>query len=211
VSELLVRPHFEKFDRKIYAADAPIRFPEWLELSQTLDSELVRGVMLPKMSAQYPHEWIFMWLANTLSTFVLHQNLGKVLGSRTAVKISDHDGRLPDLVFVRQENLSIIHNDAIYGVPDLVVEIVSDNDRPSDLVPLEADYRSLGVPEIVFIDPRRKRVRQLRKSADDYDEAFLTSGELNFVAVPGFHIAIEALFADEKPDPFTTVKNLLGV
>jgi prepilin-type processing-associated H-X9-DG protein len=44
------------------------------------------------MVAQYPHEWIFMWLSTVLSGFVQNRQLGKVLGSRTAVKISENDG-----------------------------------------------------------------------------------------------------------------------
>ncbi len=209
MKELLIRPHFEHIDRKIYAADGPIDFASWLELSQTLDTELVRGVMVDRMAAQYPHEWIFAWLISILGNYVQNRKLGKVLGSRTAVKISGNDGRLPDLVFVRKDNSQIIHLDAIYGVPDIVIEIVSKNDRPSDLVPLEADYRSIGVPEILFIDPQKRRLRYLCKNETDYDEAFLTTGQLMFLGVPGFHIDVEWLFAEEKPDAFTITKRLI--
>jgi len=34
--------------------------------------------------------------------------------------------------------------------PDLVIELISPNDRPSDIVVLEMDYRAIGVTEIVF-------------------------------------------------------------
>ena len=212
--ELDIRPSFERFERQVYVADGPIDFATWIDLAQTLDTELVRGVMINKMAAQYPHEWIFAWLLSILRPFVTHRQLGRVLGSRTAVKITANDGRLPDILFVRADNTDIIRKDAIYGVPDLVIEIISENDRPSDLIPLEADYRAIGVPEIVFIDPRKKRVRYLCKietqdAENDYDEAFLTTGQLRFASIPGFHIEVEWIFAAEKPDEFTVMKQLI--
>lgn len=209
MTELDIRPSFDVGSRKMYIADRPIDFATWLDLSQHLDTELVRGVIKERMSAQYPHEWIFAWLSRILGSFVDNRKLGKVLGSRTAVKISGNDGRLPDLLFVRADNTSIIHKDAIYGVPDLVIEIISENDRPSDLIPLEADYRDLGVPEIIFIDPRKKRVRYLLKNETDYDESFLTTGQLTLAGVPGFQIDVEWLFIEEKPDSFTITKQLI--
>lgn len=211
--ELDIRPSFERFERQVYVADGPIDFATWIDLAQTLDTELVRGVMINKIAAQYPHEWIFAWLFQALGNFVAYRKLGKVLGSRTPVKITANDGRLPDLLFVRADNTRIIHDDAIYGVPDVVIEIVSKNDRPSDLIPLEADYRTIGVPEILFIDPKKKRVRYLRKieTADgtDYDESYLTTGQLTFAGVPGFAIEVEWLFSDDRPDAYTVTKQLI--
>lgn len=108
---------------------------------------------------------------------------------------------------MRQENLEIIRTDAIYGVPDLVIEIISEHDRPSGLIPLEADYRLVGVPEIIFIDPRRQRVWHLRKT--DYEEAFLTTDELIIAAIPGFRIPVQWLFDEEKPDASPSPKTSL--
>lgn len=209
MSVLDIRPCLDPDTRKRYVADGPIDFETWLQAAPELDTELVGGVMVDRMAAQYPHEWIFAWLISILRQFVIHRKLGDVLGSRTAVKISGNNGRLPDILFVREDNKGIIRKDAIYGVPDVVIEIVSENDHSYNLFPLETDYRSLGVPEIVFIDPQKRRVRFLTKSAAGYDEANLTMGRLQFVSVPGFWIEIEWLFAEEKPDEFDTTRALI--
>ena len=209
MSVLDIRPCFDSDTRQRYVADGPIDFETWLQAAPELDTELVGGVMVDRMAAQYPHEWIFAWLISILRQFVIHRKLGDVLGSRTAVKISGNNGRLPDILFVREDNKGIIRKDAIYGVPDVVIEIVSENDHPYNLFPLETDYRALGVPEIVFIDPQQRRARFLTKSAAGYDEAHLTTGRLQFVSVPGFWIEIEWLFAEEKPDEFDITKALL--
>ena len=141
--------------------------------------------------------------------YASHLKLGKVLGSRSAVKITTRDGRLPDILFVRMDNTDIIQNNAIYGVPDLVVEIISENDRPSDLIPLEADYREIGVPEIVFIDPKKKRVRILHHNGDDYTETLLTKGRWETRSLPGFWVKVEWLFLEQKPDEYTITQKLI--
>lgn len=213
MTDLEIRPISQECPQRMFAADRPIDFETWLELSFELDArietELVKGVMKERMAAKYPHEWIFMWLSTIFTAYVENQQLGRVLGSRTAVKIDAYSGRLPDILFVRAENMGIIHDDAIYGMPDLVIEIISQNDRPSDLVPLEADYRSIGVPEIVFIDPRKKWVRSLLKNGSDYSEKILTTGALTFTALPKFHIEVEWLFMDIKPDCLTIINQLV--
>jgi len=132
-----------------------------------------------------------------------------VVCSRTAVKIGNQYGRLPDILFVRAENTGIIHKEAIYGVPDLVIEIVSINDRPSDIIPLETDYRSLGVPEIVFIDPQKRRVRLVHKTDTGYDDEYLPAGRLELSAVPGFWIEVEWLFEDGRPNELDVALQLL--
>lgn len=208
--DLDIRPALEAVPHRSYVADGPIDFEAWLNMAQEMDTELVRGVIVEKMAAQYPHEWIFIWLVSILNAFVKHQKLGKVLGSRSAVKIRDNDGRLPDILYIRAENTGIIRNDAIYGTPDLIIEIISENDRPVNLVPLEADYRDIGVPEILFIDPRKQRVRYLLKTETGYDESYLTTGTLALATVPGFHIEIEWLFLEEKPDELTLVNRLIA-
>lgn len=213
MTDLDIRPSCDCGDRITYIADRPIDFATWIAIGEELDTELVRGVMIPRMSAQYPYEWIFVWLLSIMRHFATHRKLGTVLGSRSAVKIRNNDGRLPDILFVRADNVDIIHKDAIYGVPDLVVEIVSENDRPSNLIPLEADYCDLGIPEILFINPRKKQVRHLQKndngSVNDYEETLLTTGRLAFSSIPDFHIEVEWLFADDKPDEFDTTKQLI--
>ena len=132
-----------------------------------------------------------------------------LLPHNDAVKIDNYNGRLPDILFVRADNAGIIHADAVYGVPDLVIEIVSPGDRPSTLIPLESDYRSLGIGEIVFIDPQRLRVRELTKIDDAYRETTLATGSLELVSIPGFRIEVEWLFAAAKPTEFTIIRQLI--
>jgi Uma2 family endonuclease len=186
--------------RRIRFAERPITFAQFLELtSKNDDVELIDGVLVEKIATRLEHEKLFMWLARVIGDYVEARNLGIVLGSRTAVEINEFGGRLPDILFVRQERLAIVQDKAIYGAPDLVIELVSPGDRPSDVRGLETDYRSLGVPEIVFVDRQKQRVRVLRKRAVGYEEETLTAGALSFETIEGLGLQIDWLMEEPRP------------
>jgi Uma2 family endonuclease len=198
--------------RVVHFAERPIPFPAFLELSADRDVELVGGVMVEKMSAQLEHEKLFAWLDRVVGTYVSHRRLGILLGSRTAVEISAYGGRLPDLLFVRSDRLAIVREQAVYGPPDLVIEIVSPNDRPSDLIALETEYRGLSVPEIIFRDLPRQRIRVLRwRETGEYEEEGRTNGALRLEAVEGIELPVAALLREPRPDEFATVSALLEI
>jgi len=103
-----------------------------------------------------------------------------------------------------------VRQKAVYGAPDLIIEIVSPNDRPSDIIALETDYRSIEVPEIWFIDQPKRRVLMLRKRPDGYAEEEVTTGTLRSEAVSGFDLSVEWLFADPRPNILDTLTKLLA-
>lgn len=198
-------------DRIVRHARRPITFAEFLTLTgEDDDTELVGGVLVEKMSAQLEHEKLFAWLFQLLGVYVEKRNLGLVLGSRTAVEISQFDGRLPDMLFVRRERLDIVQQKAIYGAPDLIIELVSPNDRPSDIMGLETDYRSIGVAEIVFIDRPKQRLRLLRKRENGYEEQEQTEGALRFETIASLELQIAWLFQEPRPAVYDTVAALLS-
>lgn len=176
----------------------PLTFAEFLELEKD-NVELVDGVVVEKPMVQLDHEKLQFWLGRLLGDYVEERDLGIVLGSRTPVEISQFRGRMPDLLFIQKERLGILQQKAVFGAPDLIIEIISPNDRPSDLSALEVDYRSLGTREILFLDQKRRRVRALRKRDTDYEESILTAGTLDFETVEGFRLEIEWLFVEPRP------------
>jgi Uma2 family endonuclease len=91
-----------------------------------------------------------------------------------------------------------------------VIEIVSPNDRPSELIALETEYRGLGVPEILFLDLQRRRVRVLRcRQTGEYDEEVRTQGSVRLEAIEGIELPLTALLDEPRPDEFSTVRALL--
>lgn len=179
----------------------PITFDEFLDLFMGREDlvELVDGAVVERPMVQYDHERLLMWLFHVVGIYAEEKSLGVVLGSRTAVQITPFRGRLPDLLFVRQERVEIIGQKALYDAPDLVLEITSPGDRRSDVIALETDYRTIGVAEIVFIDQRKQRVRLLRKRGDGYEENEIMTGTVCFETLPGFQIEVDWLFDEPRP------------
>ncbi len=197
--------------RVVRLACRPIAFETFLDLNRDSDMELIKGVMVKKMAAQWEHEKLLAWLFWLLFGYVRQKNRGVVGGSRTTIKIDDYHARLPDLFFVRQEHVGIVQSKAVYGAPDLVIELISPNDRPSDMAALETDYRSIGVPEIVFIDQQKRSIRLLRKRDADYEEQELTTGAFSLETVAGYALQAEWLFAEQRPDELALLHDLLKI
>ncbi len=179
----------------------PLTFDQFLEVAGPQDYvELVDGTVVEKEMVQLDHEKLQRWLSTLLDLYVHARQLGIVLGSRTPVQITRYRGRLPDLIFVRQERMTIVQQKAVFGAPDLVIEIVSPGDYASDVVALETDYRSIGVGEICFIDQRKRSVRILRRQADDYSEEVVTGGAVALQALGGLRLETAWLFEEPRPD-----------
>jgi Uma2 family endonuclease len=190
----------------------PMTFEEFVRLfGEDDDVELVDGMVVQRVAARDIHEDLQGWLLLIMRGYISAKGLGIVRGSRTAVKITEHRGRLPDIVFVRKENAHIVQEDGIFGTPDLVVEIWSPGDRLSDMLAKEADYKSIGVLEIWFVDQQRRQVRVLRKGREGYEEKVMKKGVLRSEVVEGFWVKVEWLFKKPLPNELETLQRLLGV
>src|SRR5436853_3145616 len=94
----------------------PITFEEFLEVFGPKDFvELVDGVAVEKTKVQLEHEKLWGWLFRVLGWYVQNRDLGVALGSRTAVRINEFRGRLPDLLFVSRARAAIVQEKAVVG------------------------------------------------------------------------------------------------
>jgi len=190
--------------QRVGVGDAPLSVSDYLRLCREDDEyELLDGVLVRRMAAQLPHEWLFQWMLRLVGGYVEARGLGVVLGSRTPVQITPYRVRLPDLLFVRTERMPILNPQALLEPPDWVMEIRSAGERDSDWVRLESDYRTIGVPEI------RQRVRALHLQAGDYTVQEASAGLLQSEAIAGFAVRLEDLFAEARPKVSDLLRDLL--
>ena len=77
----------------------PITFDEWLETGDTVRTELVNGTPVEMPLVQLDHEKLNLWLLHVLALFARRAGVGTVLGTRSPVRISNFQARLPDLFF----------------------------------------------------------------------------------------------------------------
>ena len=211
MADILTPPLDETIEAsQVRIGERPITFEEYLELPDpNHEYELINGVLTKKMSAQPDHEYLQIWLLFVLSGYASAKDMGEVLGSRTAVEIKSFSGRMPDLLFVRKERMEIVRQKGVFGAPDLVIDIASPNDRDSALRSLEADYRSIGVAEIIFIDLRESKITVLRRRNGEYEIDTILAGPLVLESLGGLTLQADWILKPPRPDRFATLTAIL--
>ncbi len=126
------------------------------------------------------------------------------------VKTEDFGGRMPDLLFVRQERMEIVQQKYVRGAPDLIIEIASSSDYSADFRALEVDYFRLGVPEFALIPLKKQEIRMMRRTAEGYTQTIVTEGPITFAALPDLTLQAEWILREPRPDVFDTLSALLA-
>ena len=120
-------------------------------------SDLIEGVFVMASPATFDHEVLTAFLVATLSAFVGHKRLGRVLSSNAAYRLSDDNVYQPDASFVRAERIELAQGVVFPGAPDIAVEAVSPSSRQYDTVEKKINYARYGVGEYWLIDPIDER------------------------------------------------------
>ncbi len=85
---------------------------------------------------------------------------GVILLAPMDVHLSEDNIVQPDLIFIANDNLSIIVNEKIVGTPNLLVEILSPSTGSRDKVRKKELYARFSVSEYWIIDPVHSIVDQ---------------------------------------------------
>ncbi|UCF21548.1 MAG: Uma2 family endonuclease [Gemmatimonadota bacterium] len=157
--------------------------------------ELVRGRLLVREPPGTRHGAVSANLAFELGAFVRKEDLGQVFAQDTGFKIaSDPDTvRGPDVAFVARERLDRIPDRGYAELaPDLVVEFLSPDDRPGDVLAKIGEYLAAGTRTAWLIDPRRREARVFRAdgSVSVIGEDTALDGE---DVLPGFSCPLRAI------------------
>ena len=125
-------------------------------------------------------------------------NLGRSFAAETGflLEISPDTVRAPDVSFVRTERLPAEGLPKSYfpGAPDLAVEVVSPNDRASDVQEKVQEWLRHGTLLVWVVEPESQTVIVYR--SDGSATVLQKGGELDGEDVlPGFSYSLDRLFA----------------
>ena len=121
--------------------------------------EIIGGEKFMAPAANLNHSGIIGRLCFCFSNYFLKHKSGYVFSDDVDVHFPDGSIYKPDLVVVLKSNEKILANrKAIFGAPDLVVEVLSPSTRKKDLTVKKDTYEAQGVREYWIIDPRAKSV-----------------------------------------------------
>ena len=122
--------------------------------------ELVRGELRKMAPSSYNHGTNAGKIAKSLMVHVSGNDLGNVpIADAGYLLETDPDTvRAPDLSFVSRERDEAARPVSGFfpGPPDLAVEVISPNDRYSEVAEKVADWLAAGTRMVIVVDPRRR-------------------------------------------------------
>ncbi len=176
----------------------------WIERYDEQPFEYIHGAYLPMSPNKSRHGTIAKQLLFALDSFTLPKALGESFMEMPFVLTDQPDwvrgSRVPDVMFFRAERLAAWKaSDPDWGdkpfvlVPDLTIEIISPNDRYSDISNKISLYLQDGVQAVWIVDPKQRSVT-VYLAADKWhllaEKDTLDGGEL----IPGFALPLAKIF-----------------
>jgi Uma2 family endonuclease len=144
-------------------------YEEYYKLEDDQRYEIIDGQLL---MAPAPDTWHQDWLGDLytlLRSFVKRHQLGRLFVAPVDVVLDEENTVQPDLVFVAANNLGIIQRRAIFGTPDLLVELVSPSSVRRDRVEKMKLYARFGVKEYWIGDAAKRSLEILTLAKDRYE------------------------------------------
>jgi Uma2 family endonuclease len=144
-------------------------YEEYCKLEDDQRHEVIDATLV---MAPAPDIWHQDWLnkLNVLITlYVRKKNLGRLFIAPVDVVLDDQNIVQPDLVFVAAKNFDIIERRAIFGTPDLLVELISPSSVHRDRYTKMKLYARFGVKEYWIGDPANRSLEILTLSGGRYE------------------------------------------
>lgn len=168
---------------------------ELLAMGDIGPCELIDGRIVHMTPAGGEHGAIEFNLGGELSFFVRQRNLGWVMGGETGIYIRRRPDtvRGADIAFVSSLRLAKPTKGFLEVAPELVVEIMSPDDRWPAMREKLADYFSIGVERVWVVEPRNRTVLVFSSTTDmeELDEGDVLRGQ---GALEGFAMPVAELF-----------------
>jgi Uma2 family endonuclease len=134
---------------------ALVPLSEYLETTYQPDCEWIDGEVRERNLGELPHASVQAFF--TAFFTIRKREFGIRVYPELRVQVSDQRYRIPDILVLRNSDPA----DAIVKVaPLLCIEILSRDDRMTDMQEKVDDYLEMGVEMVWVIDPRRRKAFQ---------------------------------------------------
>ena len=158
--------------------------------------ELVEGRLVSMSSVNFDHGRIGAQLLFLLKRHLQGMPVGVVV-TEVGFKLASNPDtvRGPDVSFIRKDRLpSRGTRGFLKEPPDAVIEVLSPDDRPSEMRRRIAEYLAKGVALVVVIDPKDETATSCRPAGPPAtlreENDVLDLGDV----IPGFHCRLKEIF-----------------
>jgi Uma2 family endonuclease len=149
--------------------DRLITGDELLAKGEIQPCELVDGRIVPMSPTGHEHGYLEFRLGARLEAFVTERKLGWVSGGEVGIYTRRNPDRVrgADIVFVSRQRLPERPGTRFLEVaPDLVVEIISPEDRWQDVRQKIEEYFEIGVDSVWIVEPENAAVLVYQSATD---------------------------------------------
>lgn len=154
-----VQQRWEVPDLFLRSADAAWNRTRWEQLPPDGNRyEVIDGVLYVSTAPSFFHQWIIRQIVRVLFAQIDDTHIGITLWAPLGVFMPGCDPVQPDVVVLRQDDLALIHDRRINGVPALLIEVLSPSNAELDTTVKRAAYARAGVPEYWIVRPEQRDV-----------------------------------------------------
>jgi len=177
---------------------APITGEELLALGDIGRCELIEGEIVTMAPTGETHGVVEFNLGSEIRAFVRKHKLGRVTGGEVGIYIrrSPDVVRAADVAFISHARYAQRAQSGFLDVaPDLIVEVMSPDDRWHQVTQKLEDYFSIGVRVVWVVVPENQTVYAYRSLTDVRrfaGEDMLTGDDV----LPGFALPLAEVFAE---------------
>jgi len=120
-------------------------------------AEVINNVLYMSPAPNFNHQELLGNLYTDLNIFIRQHTLGKCVVSPVDVYLGNDSAVQPDIIFIATDNVGIVKDGKVKGVPDLIVEVLSGN-KKHDLQTKKVLYEAFGVKEYHIINQDNKNI-----------------------------------------------------
>ena len=184
-------------------------FKDYLKLPEGSPYQLIEGELIMSPSPTSYHQTVSKNLEFILIGHVKANKSGVIFDAPIDVYLDEKNVYVPDIIFISNENKSIIRKKGIVGAPDLVIEILSVSTMGYDEIVKKNVYLEAGVKEYITVNPSEKIIKtyidrkylksEAERSGKDLQiiETDASISDEMFINVLNLHVPLKEVF---EPD-----------
>ena len=174
-----------------------------LPTGEGLRYELIDGELISMPASGFPHGRATARLTAALGQFIVDHELGEIFAAESGFKLTSNPDTVlaPDFAFITKQRHEELGEPPGFlpGSPALVVEVLSPDDRPSEVKAKTSLWFTGGAQQVWIVDPKKRIVTIYRSPSDSI--TFSGSDELEADDMfPGCRLSLDRIFG---PTPGT--------
>jgi len=120
--------------------------------------EVIDGVLYMTTAPSSFHQWIIRQIVRVLFQHIDDAGVGITTWSPIGLFMPGCDPVQPDILVIRTADLDMFQDSRIYGIPALLIEVLSPSNPNQDIKVKRGAYARAGVPEYWIVRPASRDV-----------------------------------------------------